>query len=68
MARELYNWDQVRAYLIIAVKNVKDKNKYMDVEIEDFIKELDPLQTLYGKEGVIGLSQRYLKSKTRKLL
>lgn len=66
MARELYNWDQVRAYLILAVKNVKDKNKYMDVEIEKFISELDPLQTRYGKEGVVGLAQRYLKNKKDK--
>ena len=61
MARELYNWDQLRAYSIIALINVKEKNRLVDVE--DFIKELDSLQTLYGKEGVIGLANRKLNKR-----
>lgn len=59
MARELYNWDQLRAYSIIALIIVKEKNRLVDVE--DFVKELDLLQTLYGKEEVIGLANRKLK-------
>lgn len=58
MARELYNWDQVRAYAIIALTNLKNKNK--EINKVSFIKELDSLQTMYGKEGVVGLANRYL--------
>lgn len=64
MARELYNWDQLRGYSIIALNNLLDKNN--EINLENFIKELDSLQTLYGKEGVIGLSRRYLNIKNRK--
>lgn len=58
MARELYNWDQVRAYAVIALTNLKNKNK--EINKVSFIKELDSLQTMYGKEGVVGLANRYL--------
>ena len=58
MARELYNWDQVRAYSVIALFNLKKKNK--EINLANFIKELDSLQTMYGKEGVVGLANRYL--------
>lgn len=58
MARELYNWDQVRAYAVIALTNLKNKNK--EINKVTFIKELDSLQTMYGKEGVVGLANRYL--------
>lgn len=58
MARELYNWDQVRAYAVIALSNLKNKNK--EINKVSFIKELDSLQTMYGKEGVVGLANRYL--------
>ena len=58
MARELYNWDQLRAYSIIALYNLKVKNK--EINIPNFVKEVDSLQTTYGKEGVIGLANRYL--------
>ena len=58
MARELYNWDQVRAYALVALTNLKNKNK--EINKLSFIKELDSLQTMYGKEGVVGLANRYL--------
>ncbi len=58
MARELYNWDQVRAYALIALINLKNKN--IEINKLSFIKELDSLQTMYGKEGVVGLANRYL--------
>lgn len=65
MARELYNWDQNKGYSIIALCNVLE-NSGLDDEIKkiiinNFIREFDSLQTMYGKEGVIGLPQRYLK-------
>lgn len=58
MARELYNWDQVRAYAIIALYNLIKNNK--KINIVNFVKELDSLQTMYGKEGIVGLANRYL--------
>jgi len=62
MARELYNWDQGKAYSVIALHNLIDKNK--EINLTNFIKELNPLQTMYGKDGVIGLANRYInKSK-----
>lgn len=62
MARELYNWDQVRAYVIIALNNIKSKNKNINLDTNEFLSELDPLQSLYGKDGVVGLANR-LKGK-----
>jgi len=59
MARELYKWNQLVAYSVIALENLKLKN--VEITSERFIAELNPLQTLYGKEGVIGLANRYLK-------
>ena len=41
MARELYNWDQLRGYSIIALCNLLDKNN--EISLENFIKELDSL-------------------------
>ena len=58
MARELYNWDQVRAYSVIALNNLKSKNK--ELNTRNFIRELDTLQTSFGKEGVVGYANRLL--------
>ncbi len=59
MARELYNWSQGKAYSIIAIHNLKQQGK--EINYENFIREYDSLQTRYGKEGVIGFANRYLK-------
>lgn len=72
MARELYNWDQNKGYSIIALCNVLE-NSGLDDEIKkiiinNFIREFDSLQTMYGKEGVIGLAQRYLKNQVCSIL
>lgn len=61
MARELYNWDQSRSYAIVAIHNLRNKN--MKLNESNFIREYDSLQTMYGKEGIIGLAQRYIKQK-----
>lgn len=60
MARELYNWDQSIAYSIVAIHNLKDKK--MEVNELNFLKEVNTLQTMYGKDGIIGLARRYLKN------
>ena len=56
MARELYNWNQGRAYSIIALHNLKENGK--EITYENFTREYDSLQTMYGKNGVIGLAHR----------
>lgn len=61
MARELYNFDQGLGYGVIALHNLKQKDKSIKIDLEDFIREAQSLQTMYGKEGVIGLAQRYVK-------
>ncbi len=58
MARELYNWDQLKAYSIIALHNLESKN--IKINKQNFVRELDTLQTMYGKEGAIGIANRYL--------
>lgn len=59
MARELYNWSQGKSYSIITIHNLKQQGK--EINYENFTREYDSLQTRYGKEGVIGLANRYLK-------
>ena len=61
MARELYNFDQGLAYCVIALHNLKQKDRSINVDLEDFIKESQSLQTMYGKEGVIGLANRFVR-------
>ena len=37
-----------------------------ELNYENFIKEYDPLQTMYGKEGVIVLARRYVEQRKNK--
>ncbi len=60
MARELYNWDQVRAYIIITLYNLEKKN--IKIDINNATRELDTLQTSIGKEGSIGYANRILNN------
>lgn len=60
MDKELYTWEQVRAYSIIAVHNLLNSaNKVNLANIKMFI---DPLQTLYGKDGIVGIAERLLQN------
>lgn len=60
MDKELYTWEQVRAYSIIALHNLLNSaNKVNLVNIKMFI---DPLQTLYGKDGIVGVAERLLQN------
>ena len=63
MARELYNWDQVRAYALIGLNNLLKTIDKKEINLKNFKKELDPLQTSFGKEGVIGYANRLLNKK-----
>lgn len=60
MDKELYTWEQVRAYSIIALHNLLNSaNKVNLVNIKMFI---DPLQTLYGKDGIVGVAEKLLQN------
>lgn len=62
MARELYNWDQSRGYLKLAMANVIKKHNEIDLKIiEEVVAEYDTLQTMYGKESIEGLANRIMK-------
>lgn len=62
MARELYNWDQNIGYLKIAIVNVLKKHPEIDPKIlNELLAEYNTLQTLYGKESIIGLANRIIK-------
>lgn len=60
MARELYNWDQARGYLIVAASNYNKKNEENKIDINNLLNDYDVFQTQIGKEGVIGYSKRLM--------
>ena len=50
MARELYNWNQSRGYLKLAMANVLKKHNEIDPQIiEEAVAEYDTLQTMYRR-------------------
>ena len=59
MANEFYTWEQVRAYGIIALNNLM--NSANELNLKNFKLFIDPLQTLYGKEGVVGFANKLLE-------
>lgn len=59
MKEELYTWEHVRAYSIIALHNLLHSAN--DVNLKNMKLFIDPLQTLYGKEGIIGFAERLLE-------
>lgn len=70
MARELYTWDQVRGYALIGLNNLLKKyglnpEDKKNITLNNYKKELDPLQTSYGKDGTIGYANRLLKLENR---
>ena len=58
MEKELYTWEQVRAYSIIELHNLL--NSANDINLKNMKLFIDPLQTLYGKDGIIGVSERLI--------
>lgn len=64
MARELYNWDQLKGYAILGLFNLLN-NKGIYIDIGEYEVELDSLQSKYGKDSVIGISRRYLKKQKK---
>lgn len=58
MEKELYTWEQVRAYSIIALHNLL--NSANDINLKNMKLFIDPLQTLYSKDGIIGIAERLI--------
>ncbi len=59
MEKELYTWEQVRAYSIIALHNLLHSAN--QVNLKNIKMFMDPLQTLYGKDGVVEYAELLLK-------
>ena len=60
MEQELYTWEQLRAYSIIALHNLLHSAN--EVDLKNMKMFIDPLQTLYSKAEVIGFAN-YLVNK-----
>ena len=58
MEKEVYTWEQVRAYSIIALNNLLHSAN--DVNLKNMKMCIDPLQTLFGKDGIVGYADRLL--------
>lgn len=63
MEKELYTWEQLRAYSIIALHNLLHSAN--EVNLKNMKMFIDPLQTLYGKDGVIGFADRLLEKENK---
>lgn len=60
MEKELYSWEQVRAYSIIALHNLL--NSANDINLKNMKLFIDPLQTLYSKDGIVGVAERLINN------
>lgn len=60
MEKELYSWEQVRAYSIIALHNLL--NSANDINLKNMKLFIDPLQTLYGKDGIVRVAERLINN------
>lgn len=60
MKDELYTWEQVRAYSIVALHNLLHSAN--DIKLKNLKMFIDPLQTLYYKDGIIGYADRLIKN------
>lgn len=60
MEKELYTWEQVRAYSIIALHNLLHSAN--EVNLKNIKMFIDPLQTLYGKDGVVVYAEKLIET------
>lgn len=63
MEQELYTWEQLRAYSIIALHNLFHSAN--EVNLKNMKMFIDPLQTLYSKAEVIGFAERLLEKENK---
>jgi hypothetical protein len=60
MEKELYSWEQVRAYSIIALHNLL--NSANDINLKNMKLFMDPLQTLYGKNEIVRVAEKLINN------
>lgn len=60
MEEESYTWEQVRAYSIIALHNLLHSAN--EVNLKNIKMFIDPLQTLYGKDGIVGYADKLIEN------
>lgn len=60
MEKELYTWEQVRAYAIIALNNLM--NSANKIDLKGIKMCIDPLQQIHRKESVVGYSKKLLQN------
>lgn len=63
MEKEVYTWEQVRAYSIIALNNLLHSAN--EINLKNIKLCIDPLQTLYGKDGVVGYSKMLIEKEEK---
>lgn len=59
MENNIYTWEHIRAYSIVALHNLLNSSN--DVNLKNLKLFIDPLQTLHTKEGVLEYAQNLLK-------
>lgn len=60
MEKELYSWEQVKAYSIIALHNLL--NSANDINLKNMKLFMDPLQTLYGKNEIVRVAEKLINN------
>lgn len=60
MEEKSYTWEQVIAYSIIALHNLLHSAN--EVNLKNIKMFIDPLQTLYGKDGVVGYAEKLINT------
>ena len=60
MEKELYTWEQLRAYSIIALHNLLHSAN--EVNLKNIKMFIEPLQTLYSKAEVTGIAKKLINN------
>lgn len=60
MKNELYTWEQVKAYNIIALHNLL--NSANDINLKNMELFIEPLQTLYSKDKIIKIAENLVNN------
>ena len=60
MEKEIYTWEQVRAYSIIALHNLLHSAN--EINLKNIKMFINPLQTLYSKDEVVGVAERLIEN------
>jgi hypothetical protein len=63
MKKELYTWEQLKAYSIIALHNLLHSAN--EIDLRNINMFLEPLKTIYKKETVIKFSEKLLNDEIK---